>query len=34
MPKIPAMIRNAAFYLYLSVEDAEKGANFGGTGFH
>jgi hypothetical protein len=33
MPKVPAMIRNAAFYLYPSVEDAKKGKNFGGTGF-
>jgi hypothetical protein len=27
------MIRNAAFYLYPSKEDALKGTNFGGTGF-
>ncbi|MGA7073480.1 S1 family peptidase [Bradyrhizobium sp.] len=27
------MIRNAAFYLYPSVEAAKKGENFGGTGF-
>jgi hypothetical protein len=33
MPKVPAMIRNAAFYLYPSVEDAKRGTNFGGTGF-
>ncbi len=33
MPKVPAMIRNAAFYLYPSVEAAKKGENFGGTGF-
>jgi hypothetical protein len=33
MPKVPPMIRNAAFYLYPTVEDAERGSNFGGTGF-
>lgn len=33
MPRIPAMIRNAAFYLYPSKKDALKGENFGGTGF-
>jgi hypothetical protein len=33
MPKIPAMIRNAAFYLYPTKEDAKHGTNFGGTGF-
>jgi hypothetical protein len=27
------MIRNAAFYLYPTVEDAKKGRNVGGTGF-
>lgn len=33
MPKIPAMIRNAAFYLFPTAEDARRGTNFGGTGF-
>jgi hypothetical protein len=33
MPKIPAMIRNSAFYLYPTAKDAEKGSNSGGTGF-
>ena len=33
MPKIPANIKNAAFYLFPTKEDAEKGSNFGGTGF-
>jgi hypothetical protein len=33
MPKIPAMIRNAAFYLYPTSDDADRGRNFGGTGF-
>jgi hypothetical protein len=33
MPKIPAMIRNAAFYLYPDGDAAEQGKNFGGTGF-
>jgi hypothetical protein len=33
MPRIPAMIRNAAFYLYPTEEDAKRGSNFGGTGF-
>lgn len=33
MPKIPQNARNAAFYLYPSKADAEKGENFGGTGF-
>ena len=33
MPKIPAMIRNAAVYLYPSAEDAKHGRNFGGTRF-
>jgi hypothetical protein len=33
MPKVPPMIRNGAFYLYPTAEDARKGSNFGGTGF-
>jgi hypothetical protein len=33
MPKIPASTKNAAFYLYPTVEDARKGTNFGGSGF-
>lgn len=33
MPRVPTLVRNAAFYLYPSVKDAEKGTNFGGTGF-
>jgi hypothetical protein len=33
MPRVPALVRNAAFYLYPSKADAERGRNFGGTGF-
>src|SRR5208282_6358062 len=33
MPKIPRRALDCTFYLYKSREDAEKGVNFGGTGF-
>lgn len=33
MPKVPANIKNTAFYLYPTKEDAKRGTNFGGTGF-
>jgi len=33
MPYVPPEIRNAAFYLYPTVEHARKGSNFGGSGF-
>jgi hypothetical protein len=33
MPKIPGNIKNTAFYLFPTKEDATRGTNFGGTGF-
>lgn len=33
MPKIPDKLLDVAFYLYDSVESAQKGENYGGTGF-
>jgi hypothetical protein len=33
MPKVPGNIKNTAFYLFPTVEDAKRGTNFGGTGF-
>jgi hypothetical protein len=33
MPKIPETILKHVFYLYKSYEDAEKGSEYGGTGF-
>lgn len=33
MPRIPPTTLNCVFYLYHSVEDAEAGRDFGGTGF-
>jgi hypothetical protein len=33
MPKIPSNIKNTAFYLFPTKEDATRGSNFGGTGF-
>jgi hypothetical protein len=33
MPKVPANIKDSAFYLFPTVEDAKRGSNFGGTGF-
>jgi len=33
MPKIPSVIQNSAFYLFPTVQDAEHGSNFEGTGF-
>jgi hypothetical protein len=33
MPKVPANIKNTAFYLFPTKEDAKRGTNFGGTGF-
>jgi hypothetical protein len=33
MPRIPPQVLYSTFYLYPSVEHAENGANFGGTGF-
>lgn len=33
MPKIPLQLLDSTFYLYKNREDAEKGKNFGGTGF-
>lgn len=33
MPKIPKRLIDCTFYLYSNKEDAEKGINYGGTGF-
>jgi hypothetical protein len=33
MTKIPTILKNAAFYLFPTEEDAKRGSNFGGTGF-
>jgi len=33
MPKIPDKLLDVAFYLYNSVDSAQKGENYGGTGF-
>jgi hypothetical protein len=33
MPKVSPSFRNAAVYLFPTVEDANEGRNFGGTGF-
>jgi hypothetical protein len=33
LPRIPPKILNCVFYLYHSVEDANAGTNFGGSGF-
>src|SRR5687768_2114902 len=33
MPRIPPKFLNSVFYLYKSEDDAERGEDFGGTGF-
>jgi hypothetical protein len=33
MPRVPQAVRNSAFYLFGSAEDAERGDNSGGSGF-
>jgi len=33
MPKIPLQLLDSTFYLYKNRDDAEKGKNYGGTGF-